>query len=152
MPFDSLPQEGPRHGLALLAALKQRLEQEPPPRFTWNFMIEYEPHSCGTIGCALGLAWETLPEFRAMVKLRPIGMLGYKFNTAQVAEAFGLGIDATLCLFWADSNEYGGTDGRSSDHGFRLRFDVSPAIVAEHIGRELKRLGYREEVIPARVL
>lgn len=63
MPFDFMPS----NGLHNLYALRDRLLQALPPDFTWDYGYVLRKNDCGSAGCALGLAFETMPAFKALI-------------------------------------------------------------------------------------
>lgn len=70
MPFDCMPSGS---GLDRLRALRDRLRQALPENFTWDYSFIRRKNACGTAGCALGLAMETMPDFDAFINLGPNG-------------------------------------------------------------------------------
>jgi hypothetical protein len=119
MPFDGQNYDTPA---LRRARLIEALRADMPEGFTWNFKTADKVSSCGTVGCAIGLA-----RHRFGFGGRCAGNLG---------EAIGIGCESGWQIF--------GLDAVREVYGVPPN-DVTPSMVAD----ALERLGESAEPVPA---
>lgn len=113
MPFDSMPE---RALLQRLVFLRDRLRQALPENFTWDYSFIRRKNACGTAGCALGLAMETMPDFDAFINLGPNG----ERSAYDAAVWFGISLEQFIYVF------------HSAPAGTKVA-DITPDQVADRI-------------------
>lgn len=116
MPFEPFKTDRPavsRNGVEVgkLRMLSEALKQEMPPTFGWNFQTVLRTTSCGTAGCAIGLAY----QLKLLDRETP-STLAFEMAYSDIRRIFG-----------AD-NSYGVPMSR-----------VTPAMVAAELDRFIAR-------------
>lgn len=123
MPFDLSPEFDPlvftpgREGLRKLAWVLRH--PETWPKHEWNFGTIYESTSCGTVGCAMGLAAAMWPEH-----------IGARPCTAILEDALGIPEPALEKLFVSAPTEY---------YGGKRFTEIEPKDVADAIDSYLAK-------------
>lgn len=103
-----------------LRALAKALRGPMPKGFTWNFGQLCRTDTCGSVGCAIGLAKTLWP------KAFPDLYDDLNATDASVAERFNISVQQVKQLFWIPQL-----------HGQTNYADVTPSMVADTIDKFL---------------